>query len=111
MQVRFVDRINERVNIDNLLGTFVIANNLNRQRVAFQSMSGDLPELNDFPRLSESQLVIFGLGTYQLELARGYYSEHVRNERYNVEAYRDSQQLTALRDHGIDGSWLLRGRI
>ncbi|KAI5646494.1 gag-polypeptide of LTR copia-type domain-containing protein [Phthorimaea operculella] len=109
----FIDRISERSNMDNSLGNFVIAKGLNRQNIAFQSISGDLPALTDFPRLSESELIIFALGTYQLKLASSYYSEHVRNGMYTIELYRrDTQRLSrALRVHGIVGVWLLRAKI
>lgn len=109
-----VHRINNRVNTENLLAEYVIGENLNNRRVHFQSMSAELPELHDFPRLTESDLKMFSLGTYQIKLVRSYYAEHARNGIYTIEIYRDTEDLpNILNNYNIVGKnfRLLRGRI
>ncbi|CAH2088907.1 unnamed protein product [Euphydryas editha] len=109
-----VERINNRMNIENLLAEYVIGQNLNSRRVRFQSMSAELPDLQDFPRLTARDLIIFSLGTYQIKLARSYYAEHARNGTYTIELYRDTEDLpNILNNYNIAGNnfWLLRGRI
>lgn len=109
-----VERINSRVNVENLLAEYVIGQNLNSRRARFQSMSADLPELQDFPRLTENDLIMFSLGTYQIKLARSYYAEHDRNGVYTIEVFRSTDDLNnELINYNIIGNnfWLLRGRI
>lgn len=73
----FLNIINERLNLTNILADIVIRHNYNRRRVQFRSLSADVPELNDFPRLTEEDLVLFSLGIYQIKQARSYYGEHL----------------------------------
>lgn len=106
----FVERIHNRMNHENSLARYVNDHNLNSRRVQFQNMSAESPELEDFPRLSEQELVMFALGTYQIKLARSYYSEHVRNGVYTIQLYRDNVDLNNYNIAG-NNSWLLRGKI
>lgn len=110
----FMERINNRVNIENCLAQYVIDHNLNSRRIPFQSMSAELPDVREFPRLSEEELVMFALGTYQIKLARSYYSEHARNGVYTIEVYRENDDLNnLLNNYNITGNnfWLLRGKV
>lgn len=110
----FVERINNRINIENCLAEYVIGHNLNSRRVPFQSKSAELPDVREFPRLSEEELVMFALGTYQIKLARSYYSEHARYGVYTIELYRENRDLNnLLNNYNISGNnfWLLRGKV
>ena len=40
-------------------------------------MGSDMHEFNEFLRLTEEDLTLFALGSYQLKQARSYYGEHV----------------------------------
>lgn len=108
----FITLINQRLNQPNHLAEYVLGNNLNRRRASFDSITGNQPNLSDFPSLTEDDLIIFALGTYQVKLARSYYAEHVRQGLYNIEVYRDTQ-CTGLVEYGITATnvWLLRCRI
>lgn len=108
----FIEVINQRVNQPNNLAEYVLANNLNRRRASFDSITGNQPNISDFPLLTEDDLTIFALGTYQVKLARSYYAEHVRQGLYNIETYRDPD-VTGLGRCGITATnvWLLRCRI
>lgn len=110
---RFVEIINQRMNMPNNLAEYITASNMNRRRAAFTAISGNLPELRGFPRLSEEDLIIFALGTYQLKLARSYYSEHVRGGVYTIDIYRDDAPPAGLERYNITepNLTLLRGRI
>lgn len=111
----FLERIAIRREMQNVLAEYVQRRRLNGQRVAFQNMDAELPGLETFPRLTQDDLILFSLGTYQLKLANSYYAEHVRQGgEYSIELYRDSEGLTAdLDEEGIPGEslWLLRGKI
>lgn len=85
--VRFQDRndaneivtiIRERINFENNLAILVEQLNMNRRSTAFQSITDDRDNLFLFPRLTYSELILFGLGTYQIRQARSYYGEHIR---------------------------------
>lgn len=94
----FVDIINDRLNRPNHLADFVTRNNINRQRATFVSMTGDQPIFEDFPNLTEEDLILFALGTYQIKLARSYYAEHLVQGLYNIEVYRE-QQIRGLSEY------------
>lgn len=67
--------------------------------------------MENFPRLTESEIIVLALGTYQLKLARSYCGEHFRNGLYLIETYRENL-FYDLPDYGIqEDVWLLRGRI
>lgn len=46
----------------------------------FSPIPAELSELSDLPRLTEVDLTLFGLGSYQLKQARSYYGEHIKND-------------------------------
>ena len=71
--------INEKINSPNLLFNYVTLKNLNRQRVAFIRMEANLPHLEDFPQLTEDDILMISLGSYQMKLARSYASENLRD--------------------------------
>lgn len=108
----FITIINQRLNQPNNLAEYVLGNNLNRRRASFDSITGNQPNLSDFPSLTEDDLICFALGTYQVKLARSYYAEHVRQGLYNIEVFRDPD-CTGLAEYGITATnvWLLRCRI
>lgn len=107
----FVDIINDRMNRPNHLADYVVRNNINRQRAPFESITGDQPIFDDFPNLSENDLILFGLNTYQIKLARSYYAEHLRQGLYNIEVYRDGQ-ISGLNEYIEERDvWMLRVRI
>ncbi|KAF9411151.1 hypothetical protein HW555_010013 [Spodoptera exigua] len=114
----FHDPITDNVNasgfMERINNSHVIDYNLNSRRIPFQSMSVELPDVRGFPRLSEEELVMFALGTYQIKLARSYYSEHARNGVYTIEVYRENDDLNnLLNNYNITGNnfWLLRGEV
>lgn len=111
----FLRIINAKINTPNLLYDYVTLRNLNRQRVVFERIDAHLPQLDDFPVLTNDDLTKIALGSYQLKLARSYASEHLRNEGlYTIEIYRennlpDLEQCNIFIDN--NNAWLLRGRI
>ncbi|KAF9794876.1 hypothetical protein SFRURICE_005111 [Spodoptera frugiperda] len=57
-----------------------------KRRASFQTIDGNHPHLDRFPRLTITDLKRFALGTYQLKQARSYFGEHVRQSGiYSVE--------------------------
>ncbi|XP_063383693.1 uncharacterized protein LOC134669975 [Cydia fagiglandana] len=107
-----IEIIDERREIPNLLGNYVVEQNINRQRAAFQNMTdAEVVERTRFPRLTTDELVLIALGTYQIKLARSYLSEQVRNGVYQIEICETA--IPNLRQYGIniEAGVLLRGRI
>jgi hypothetical protein len=105
----FLNEIRVKIDSPNLLYDYVDSKGLNRQRADFVRMEAN--EINNFPRLTEEDVILLSLGTYQLKLARSYCSEHLANGLYIIEIYRDTA-LQDLPDYGINEDvWLLRGRI
>ena len=105
--------INEKMYVDNILGDYVIRNNLNRRRANFQRINVQNNDLRDFPQLTHNELALISLGSYQIKQARSYYGEHIRdNGIYEIEVCHetDSDLLTEL-SATTDSLWLLRGRI
>lgn len=97
----------------NQLAEYVITNNMNRRRADFESMNAEVPGLDDFPILSEDDLILYALGTYQVQQARSYYGEHVKSDgSYVIEVCREPNMndFSAETYNWID-PWLLRGRI
>lgn len=71
----FIDTIAQRINEHNILGSYVVAENMNRQRAVFTTMTAaSIP----FPQLTEEDVILFSLGTYHLKLARSYVAENLR---------------------------------
>ena len=60
----------------NLLGEMVTDLGLNRKSASFQSIDGEF--IHDFPQLTEADLRLLTLGSYQLKQARSYYAEHIK---------------------------------
>ncbi|XP_045457322.1 uncharacterized protein LOC123667471 [Melitaea cinxia] len=99
-----------RLHIDNVLANTVRIENYNRRRATFVSIDAHHPHLDQFPRLSITDLKRFALGTYQLKQASSYYGEHVRtNGTYTIEINNEIEEDIPL----ILGTnhFLLRGRI
>ncbi|CAG9567648.1 unnamed protein product [Danaus chrysippus] len=107
----FIDIINERINIPNRLADIVITNNYNRRRAHFEPMRAEMPQFNDFPRMTEEELTLFALGSYQLKQARSYYAEHVHPEgAFTIELARNIP-LEEIREIAGRDVLLIRGRI
>lgn len=105
-----LDSINQRINIPNHLYNYVNDKNLNRQRIAFVAIDVN-QQLDYFPRLTESDLKLFTLGSYQLKLAKSYCAEHLHNGLYIIEVKRDDLIGDLQRYNMPQNVWLLRGRI
>lgn len=73
----------------NRLSEYVLEQRLNYRRAAFQSMSAEVPGLDDFPRMTADELIVYALGTYQIDQARSYYGEHIKNGSYLIEVYKE----------------------
>lgn len=107
---QIIQIIEERINIENRLADYIVENNINRRRATFISITNEAVQTLAFPILSEEDLILIALGTYQIKLARSYLSEHIRNGSYSIEIC-DSISPD-LREYGLnDEGVLLRGRI
>ncbi|KOB74803.1 Uncharacterized protein OBRU01_07132, partial [Operophtera brumata] len=97
----------------NHLAEYVEARSLNRHRIEFNNISGHLPHLPHFPVLTEDELILFSVGTYQLKLAASYYSEHIRGGDYIIEIYANNDDIPDLNNFDLPTTniWLLRSRI
>lgn len=105
--------IEDRSSSENVLSDYIIAKNINARRAIFHTITANELEVNDFPRLSIDDLIIYALGTYQLKQARSYYGEQLKEDgAYRIEVCRDVA-LQDLRRYNITATnpWLLRGRI
>jgi hypothetical protein len=75
-------------------------------------MSGN--SLDDFPKLSETDLYGIALGTYQLKQAKSYYTEHLNENkgRFEIQVCKHIGPLP-LHSYSIacDDPMLIRGRI
>lgn len=107
---RFLEIIQERINIPNTLADLVIRYNYNRRRVQFQPIDTNMFEI-PFPMLAEEELILFALGIYQLKQARSYYAEHIQaTGRFIIEI---GGQIPAEHLQELEGRdlYILRGRI
>lgn len=108
----FIDIISQRMNEPNRLGNYVVAENVNRQRVAFTTIS-DISLNIPFPQLTEEDVILFSLGTYHMKLARSYVAEHLRGDDgiYNIDV--SFSPSPSMLQYGLstENSSLLRGRI
>lgn len=106
----FISIIAQRITEPNRLGNYVVAENMNRQRALFSSMTA--PSI-PFPQLPEEDIILFSLGTYHLKLARSYVAEHLRagDSIYNIEV--SSSPSTSMSQHGLvtENCSLVRGGI
>ncbi|XP_063538071.1 uncharacterized protein LOC134747375 [Cydia strobilella] len=107
-----IEIIKERRKLPNLLGKYVVQNNVHRQRAAFRNITdAEVVEITRFSRLTIEELVLLALGTYQIKLARSYLGELVCNGVYQIEICETA--IPNLRQYGINikPGVLLRGRI
>lgn len=97
----------------NHLGQFILDHNINRRRVMFTSIDGNLPQLNNFPVFSYNNLILFALGPYQVKQARSFFGEHVReNGVYIIEVCPELEHYQEIVSRiGGNNPYLLRGRI
>lgn len=107
-----LNRAQERLNMPNHLADHVIMHQLNRRRANFVRINAQIPQLNMFPTMEMSDLILFSLGTYQIKQARSYYGEHIRaNGTFVVEV---SDEFSVANVPGIQSSHetlLIRGRV
>lgn len=100
-----INRALSRLEMPNLLAMSVINGRFNRDRTNFVSINAQLPELHVFPVMQTADLILFGLGIYQIKQAKSYYGEHIRqNGSFHVEV---DTNLTRFAANKI----LLRGKI
>lgn len=99
-----------KLNVPKVLGDYIIENNLNRRRVSFININVEQILLNEFPRMTKSDLILFALGTYQIKQARSYYGEHIRqNGSFIIEISDDIEPV--LMPTSNNEMILFRGRI
>ncbi|XP_075981959.1 uncharacterized protein LOC142980452 isoform X2 [Anticarsia gemmatalis] len=85
-----LEQINIHMNTENELAEFILRNNYNRRRANFHTITVHNDNLNDFPQLTDNELILISLGTYQIKQARSYFGEHVRgNDGYVIEVCRE----------------------
>uniref|UniRef100_A0A1E1WJE0 SWIM-type domain-containing protein n=1 Tax=Pectinophora gossypiella TaxID=13191 RepID=A0A1E1WJE0_PECGO len=97
----------------NYLCEFVIQNNLNQRRAAFQAINSS-EGFQQFPILSYEDLLIMSLGPYQVTQARSYYGEHLKeNGTFFIEVYEDFEVDYNLNQYNIVvcDPWLTRAKI
>ncbi|KAJ8720664.1 hypothetical protein PYW08_006129 [Mythimna loreyi] len=73
----FVHIIRQKIDTPNLLHMYVERKRLNHRRVDFQRMEAS--QIENFPSMTEEDIILLALGTYQLKLARSYCAEHLSN--------------------------------
>lgn len=105
-----LNRALQRKEMPNTLAELIITNRINRFRAQFTSINAQLPDLDIFPEMTTSDLIIFALGTYQMKQARSYYGEHIRQRgSFQVEVS-DNLEVVSLATSSEDPV-LIRGRI
>lgn len=78
----------------------------------FHTITVQNDNLNDFPQLTDNELILISLGTYQIKQTRSYFGEHVRgNDGYLIEVCREVSSGLLRELSASNTSWLLRGRI
>lgn len=88
-----LERALQKLHQPNMLADFIIQNNVNRRSASFININANVLE-NEFPVMTESDLILFALGTYQIKQARSYYGEHIRqNGVFEIEVCRDVERL------------------
>lgn len=80
-----VNIVNEKLHTNNILTDYVIENNLNRRRTQFSNLNATVDNI-EFPRLTYDELVLLARETYQIEQAKSYYGEHIRNDGHQDHA-------------------------
>lgn len=110
--VAILNTINQRIQMPNNLYEYAEDKQLNRHRVAFIRLDANDPQLEDFPNLSENDVTMLSLGSYQLKLAKSYCAEHINNGLYLIEIYQD-YGLADFDEYNMphNNVWLLRIRI
>lgn len=107
----FLDIISERIALPNTLADLVIRRNYNRRTTMFRTMSADVPELDNLPRLTEEDLILFSLGIYQLKQARSYYGEHLNENGSFIIEVGESLPASDVTELGGGDLCVIRARI
>lgn len=106
-----LNRAIEKKEMPNTLAQLIIDNRINRFRAQFTNINAQLPELDFFPEMTQSDLIIFALGIYQLKQAKSYYGEHIRQHgSFQVEVSDHLEVVSQATMSGQDPV-LIRGRI
>lgn len=87
----FLHSIREKIDTHNLLHVVnVERKRLNARRDDFERLEAN--QIQNFPQLTEEQVVLPFLGTYQMKLIRSSCSENLRNGLYKrvIEVYREN---------------------
>ncbi|RVE52856.1 hypothetical protein evm_002513 [Chilo suppressalis] len=85
-----LERATQQMYVQNYLADHVIMHQLNRHRANCVQINAQLPQLDMFPIMEMSDLILFSLGTYQIKQARSYYGEHIRvNGTFSIEVSDD----------------------
>lgn len=110
---QIISRALRFLNEPNHLARFVQEFNLNRRRTMFSRIDGNLPQLQQFPILTYSELILIALGPYQVKQARSYYGEHMReNGLYLIEVCPEVEHSHEMvLQIGGNYPFLIRGRI
>lgn len=107
-----LDRALQRLNMQNHFADYIIKNNINRMRATFTRIDGNIPALEIFPTLTMSDLILFGLGIYQIKQARSYYGEHIRpNGSFEVEVSSHVETTHISNISSSQETVIIRGRI
>lgn len=106
-----LNNISQRMHMPNHLFEYVNDRQLNRQRIAFVRLDANDPQLQEFPHLTETDIAMLALGSYQLKLAKSYCAEHINNGLYFIEVYRDNYLADIDIYNMPTNVWLLRIKI
>lgn len=107
-----LNQIRLREGQHNRISDYVISNNINRRRAHFEMIDAAVPGMDEFPVLSADDLIVYAMGTYQVQQARSYYGEHIKNGCYLIEVYKEPN-IEHFNNENPEyiSPWLLRGRI
>lgn len=100
-------------NEPNYLTQLVQQYNINRRRTMFSRIDGNIPQLQQFPILSSSELILIALGPYKIKQARSHYGEHMREHGlYLIEVCPEVEHSQEMAGQiGENYPFLIRGRI
>lgn len=99
--------IEEKIFLNNELAEIVNQNNLNMRQTMFQNITNTNIR---FPKLTNNDLELIALGTYQIRQAKSYVGEHLRaHGMYAIQVCRDETPLEGI--FGGSQPSILRARI
>lgn len=80
----------------------------------FSRIDGNIPNLSNLPQLTLQELRMISLGHYQINQARSYCGEHLKDQgTCTIEVCEDRMRITSTARHSLIGNnnFLLLGRI